>query len=587
MKFILSALIILINCFSPCFAQKHEFLFPERVFLHTDRSIYLSGDYLYYSLCLQGNPGQMSKYAYLVLRSRDNSPVARLRLEINNQKASGSIFLSDTLHTDVYQLVCYTNCMRNESEASFFNKEIVIANRFDKLLNLKDSTIRNNSLLHSPVRNLTEVREQENLTISLEKREYIPREKVTFYIETKGIPISEMTRLSVSVSEIVPEIPVDPDISENFSKTSNPGDSAEQRQNQCSYYPEIKGSVIQGKVIPSQKPVMNSIIQNKDDIPAIKNRTVLLSSPDSIVNFQYTKTDSLGSFCFLLNPYYEGKELIIRLKENVNAVIQLDNKFKLIHQFEPSGQFKLKGIRRYLVRSINISEIQKYYDFKPRINPYEDFELQTAIPRVYYKPLTTIFPGDYLELPDFVEISRELLPSFKVRKINERYILSISDIRDKGFFSAEPIIFLDGVPIDDINQIINLGTKNIKRIEALPVNRYYGEMSLPGILAVFSKNLEINNIKFRTPVIRYQPLSNQISTKPEPFHPVINNRHIPDFRQVLLWEPEIILRNNEKKSLEFYTSDLQGDYRISVQGITTEGFPVSGSLVFTVKFKSN
>jgi hypothetical protein len=588
MKLILSSLIILFNCLCTCFAQKkNEFLLPEMVYVHTDRNIYLAGDYLYYSLYLQGNPGKVSRYAYLVLRSRNNSPIARVRLEINNQKAFGRIFLSDTLHTDIYQLICYTNCMRNKAEGSFFNKEIVIVNHFDKVLNLYDSTIINKSSFSSPDRNFIERTDQENISISLENKEYSPREKVTFYIETKDCPGNVITRLSVSVTEIVPEIPADPDISDYFSKTSNSEDSGEQKQNQCSFYPEIKRSVIQGRIIPAQQPVMNSIIQNKDDIPGIKNQTVLLSSPDSIANFQYTTTDSLGLFRFLLNPYYEGKELIIRLKENVSAVIELDNKFKLIQPYTPSGQFNLRGIRTYLIRSLNIFEIQKFYVFKSTINFENEIEENKIIPRVYYKPFTTIFPDDYLELPDFVEISREILPFFKVRRNNDSYFLSITDIRDKGFFNSEPMIFMDGVPIDDVNQIINLGTKNIKRIEALPVNRYHGAMSLPGILAIFSKNLEINNIKFKTPVIRYQPSASQICTKPEPYYPVVRNKHIPDLRQVLLWDPEIILRNNEKKPLEFYTSDLQGDYRISIQGITSDGFPVSVSAVFTVKFKSN
>jgi hypothetical protein len=112
-------------------------------------------------------------------------------------------------------------------------------------------------------------------------------------------------------------------------------------------------------------------------------------------------------------------------------------------------------------------------------------------------------------------------------------------------------------------------------------------MPLSGILAIFSNNLEINNIQFKTPTIRYQPLLSQSYIKPMHYIPKYVNKHIPDVRQVLLWEPEIILRNNEKQQIECYTSDLRGNYRISIQGITSNGLTVNGSAVITVKSKSN
>jgi len=121
----------------------------------------------------------------------------------------------------------------------------------------------------------------------------------------------------------------------------------------------------------------------------------------------------------------------------------------------------------------------------------------------------------------------------------------------------------------------------------LPVIRYYGEMPLSGILAIFSKNLEINNIQFKTPTIRYRSLSNQNYTKPEFYKPTNLNKHIPDVRQLLLWDPEIVLLSKKKQQVECYTSDLQGNFRISIQGITSNGLPVTGSAIFKVKSKSN
>ena len=109
MKYILFTLLILSNSFCSVTAQdRYDSLNFESVCLHTDRDIFIAGDNLFYSMCLTGTPGQMSRYAYMVLRDRQNVSIARVRVEIRNQMAFGNIYLSDTLHSDIYQLVCYT-----------------------------------------------------------------------------------------------------------------------------------------------------------------------------------------------------------------------------------------------------------------------------------------------------------------------------------------------------------------------------------------------------------------------------------------------------------------------------------------------
>jgi len=578
---------ILFNCFYSSEAQSNiESLKQERVYLHTDRNIYIAGDNLFYTLYLKGNPGQMSKYAYLILRDRHNSIITHIRLEIDNRKAFGNILLPDTLHSDMYQLVCYTNLMRNEGENSYFKKEIIITNRFDKKLELFDSTSIDPSAGLTSMHSINETGNG-NLIIHLDKQTFNTREKAIFSIETKSIPGDSITRLSVSVSEVFPGSPDEPSISDYFNNTSRQEDSSDPFQYNRNYHSEVQGSVIEGRVIHIPAPGYQPVVGKSGSVRDINNYTIIVSTPDSIANMQYTTTDSLGLFSIFLNRYYEGKELFIRLKENEKASIELDNIFKLIKPFTPTDLLNVRGIRSYLLRNLNISEVQRYYTERGATDTLKETEQPIAIPKVYYKPYSKVYPADYLPLSDFVEISREILPALKVRKNNDSYNLSFINTRNKGFPEAEPVIFLDGVPIDDVNQIINLGTDQIKRIDILPATRYYGEIPLPGILAVFSKNLEIYKIQFKTPTVRYHSLASQIHTKPLLFIPADGNKRIPDLRQVLLWDPEIILHNKELKQIECYTSDLRGIYLINIQGITSNGLPVNGSAVFTVKTKSN
>ncbi len=243
MKAFLCTLLILLNCFCPGKAQnKNESAIPEGIYLHTDRNVYLAGDYLFYTLYLKGNPGQMSKYAYLVLRDRHNSLITQVRVDIRNQMAFGSIYLSDTLRSDIYQIVSYTNCMRNEGEYSYFTKEVVIANRFDKKLELFDSTLYTGSPTASSGQFPINKTKNGNLIIHLDKNVFNTREKITFSIEAENVPLDSITRLSVSISEIIPGIPAEPSISTCFNNVDRQSITSEPGQDHRIFLPEIRRS---------------------------------------------------------------------------------------------------------------------------------------------------------------------------------------------------------------------------------------------------------------------------------------------------------------------------------------------------------
>jgi hypothetical protein len=59
-------------------------------------------------------------------------------------------------------------------------------------------------------------------------------------------------------------------------------------------------------------------------------------------------------------------------------------------------------------------------------------------------------------------------------------------------------------------------------------------------------------------------------------------KRIPDFRNQLLWQPKIILDTNEYE-IVFYSSDNNGDYEICLEGVTTNGKPVSVRKIISVR----
>ena len=60
------------------------------------------------------------------------------------------------------------------------------------------------------------------------------------------------------------------------------------------------------------------------------------------------------------------------------------------------------------------------------------------------------------------------------------------------------------------------------------------------------------------------------------------DKTIPDFRNTLYWNPEIILKNGEEKKIEFYTSDDNSWYELVIKGFTNTGQEVVERKVFKV-----
>lgn len=525
-------------------------LHNESIYLQTDREIYIAGEemffksYCYYSMANQDD--MPSKYAYLVLRNENNVVVSNVCLKLENNMFSGSIYLPDTLSTGRYQLVSYTNRMRNYAENNYFKKEILVANRFDKeLYPIYSGKLVKDSTLVSDKKEISGS-QHDLVKIVPEKGKYFQREKIKVALSALGLNENESAQLTVSVREKTYQ--QDP-FQENINTVNN---------NKHKHLPEVNSVILEGRVLSAD---------TKQPLP---NVLVYLSTPDSIANLQLVRTDDEGLFLFQLNDYYNAKNLIINLPENPIGQIVLDDKYELKEPFKPARFFSDSLVKDYVVKSQNLVRIQK--DYKSLIKKdLQDSCGNNNIPPLVYPPVENpVYPSDYFVLPDFVEISREIIPLVKTRKKELGYETKIFNSSLNDFFVENPLILLDGVPINSINQIINLGTEKINRIEVVPFLRFYGDESFPGILAIFSKNLEINNIAWQTPTmnVTYIQLQSQ-SAFIRPDYQKSDN--LPDFRQLLYWNPNIILKPNRNVTIEFFASDNKGEFEIYVEGIASDG----------------
>lgn len=109
----------------------------EKVFVHTDRDFYLTGDQLWLKVYLVDasahKPLYMSKVVYVDILDNQGQALVQGKVAIDNAIGHTSLFLPATLNSGNYTLRAYTRWMKNYSPVYFFHKRITIVNPFKPL----------------------------------------------------------------------------------------------------------------------------------------------------------------------------------------------------------------------------------------------------------------------------------------------------------------------------------------------------------------------------------------------------------------------------------------------------------------------
>jgi hypothetical protein len=113
---------------------------PEKVYLHTDRSIYYAGDDIWLKAYLieasDGLPSGLSNNLHVELISPASQIISNRILRIDSGRGKGDFRLPEDAKTGRYLLRAYTNYMRNFGDHLFFIKEITVINAADEKTDL-------------------------------------------------------------------------------------------------------------------------------------------------------------------------------------------------------------------------------------------------------------------------------------------------------------------------------------------------------------------------------------------------------------------------------------------------------------------
>ncbi len=151
--YILSNVLLLsfsaISCFSQIYNSsikekfnfKEDFILNEKIYLHSDRCEYVTGENIlfkaYYFLNGTFGKDSISKIVYLDLVDKNGQSKATGKYQINKGTANGTLSIPQGLASGYYTIYAYTKWMMNFGSDCFFNKRIYIVNPENEIKVLK------------------------------------------------------------------------------------------------------------------------------------------------------------------------------------------------------------------------------------------------------------------------------------------------------------------------------------------------------------------------------------------------------------------------------------------------------------------
>ncbi|WP_428230331.1 hypothetical protein [Flavobacterium sp.] len=525
----------------------------ESLYISTNANSYLTGETLFYKVfCIDKSTNKVSKHskvAYLQLIDSNKKTIFTHKLFLEDGTANSDFFIPTTVETGNYKLIGYTNWMLNKKVAEFCTVDLYIVNPYKEN---KINTIPQKEL------NLSKNITNENIAFDLKNKTYANRDLIEFKINTYSDDFIK-GNYSLSVKK------EDGFLSQNKTsfkelQINNLNKNSDSEIHQTDFIlPELRGEIISGKISSTNAET--------------KNKKIALSIVGKNYILKLAKTDSEGKFIFNLEKSNSGSNIIVQIIEDnkKDYTIEIDKPKEIDFSTLtfPALQFN-SAFRQNISERVIASQIENaYYNIK------KDSVLASNDTIPFYGNLSKEYKLDaYTRFPTVEETITEVVYGTYFTKNKNNYAIHVYDY-DPNYESELPaLIVVDGLIIEDLNELFAYNSKNIYKINVVKGIYYYGAKSFNGVVVFTTKNGDYETKLKGSFIIRPELLRPQ--SKKEYFQPDYANTksaRIPDYRHQLLWLPKVDLSNYDSK-IKFYTSDVSGKFEIILEGFSAGGKPV-------------
>lgn len=337
------------------------------------------------------------------------------------------------------------------------------------------------------------------------------------------------------------------------------------------FLPEYEGHIIHATMTSSNKNPVNNVV-------------AYLGITGKMVQMYTAKSDVNGNLLFNTKNFYGPNEIIIQtdLRKDSTMRFQVTSPFSDQYNSTPLPDFGLGTVQMEALKEHSVAvQAANVYSGKKLRSYYNAVSDSSAF---YGKPDMVYLLDNYTRFPTLEEVLREYVPEAVVTKRREKFYLST--MSKERFLPNPPLVLLDGIPVFDTDKMMRVDPLKIYKLETIRNPYFWGPAKFDGILSFTTYKGDLGGLELdpHALVVDYEGMQEQRKF----YSPVYDTQdeiksRIPDFRNLLFWEPNVLSAGENKKNLSFYSSDQVGSYVGVIQGLSADGDVASQYFRFEVK----
>lgn len=524
----------------------------EKVYVSTDRSVYIAGDEIWCSLfCMDAKTGQLSPFSavsYLELVSTDGT-VATAKVSLMEGRGAGKFRIPASAATGNYCLIAYT--AQNQGGYLAGSKLLSVFNT-TSLSRVKDGV---EFLPENEYKALSRQKMASDRTVSLSLNGN-PRSGQPFTINMNNS--AQAVDMSVSVYALDEIVSPENTTLADFLQQSCPEEASSNR------LPEYEGEIIYAAV--------EGLVQRQLD--SLSNMAVAtLSSAGSLSDVYVGKVNDKGRLEFFTNNIYGDRELVCEVKSDCGYISLMDpfirpemaniKPLKLSSlQYGPLVQRKA-GIDNSL-------QIDTLVQFLPRRH---DVLLDNDV-RIHYHL------DDYTRFPSLREVIVEIIPELRIGQGHGRREIKMvvpDPFNSKKNLLDNILVMLDGVVIDNLALLEGMDAMLLEDVDIYRQSILVGGLSFNGVVNFITRKGYVKALQFKdnVRVVDFKGVSYPVAY----LGSAVNGA---DYRPLLYWHPALKMASREARSLSLTAPAYSGTFRMIAEGLTADGKPFREVLDFQV-----
>ena len=554
----------LLAAVSPALRGQEERL-RERVYVSTDREVYVAGDAVWMSAyCVDAVSGRLStfsKTAYVEIHS-PSGMVQTAKLALDGGRGAGRLTLPNTLPTGNYRLLAYTQLGASEEgfDPQTGARTLSVFNTFstERLPDAVTVAAEPPQAAGLPQAGPLEVR-----TAGAASPRGTTRISVTnngsstirFNLGVRhedGIPAPQGQRIGDFVGGLK-HLPALRGFREGF-------------------HPEYEGEIIRARVSGTDEAGLREVSQ----------KFAFISAPGSGENIYTESIGTDGQTAFYTSNIYGDHEMFLEIegvdRERV-CHLELISPFLDLQPGDiPALTLSPSYAKALETRSFGM-QLEKIFDADTL---YEALPLREHLVLDRQKCIRYNL-DDYTRFPVMEELFVEFIPEMRTRRVDgvQQIQVRVSDMLNNYYFpSGTALVLLDGVPVLDHAKILAYDPLLVRRIDIYPDSYLFGIRGFSGIVNFVTYKGTLPSMQFEDNVriVDYQGCS-----LPLAYTCAGVGRDYPDFRQTLYWHPLLTLGPGETLEVECKTPAYGGRFEAVAEGLTEAGAAVAAHATLTVR----